>query len=83
FKTDGWVRAANFSPEGDKIVIGEGRRARVISLTEKDEEGKPKILAEFNIGREVYAANFSPEGDKIVIGGGYPIGMVTVIGEKE
>ncbi|MGC8981415.1 MAG: WD40 repeat domain-containing protein, partial [Minisyncoccia bacterium] len=68
FKTNYPVNTANFSPEGDKIVIGSRDGVvRVISLTEK-EDGEPKALAGFNIGDAVYAANFSPEGDKIVIG---------------
>jgi hypothetical protein len=52
YKAGGVVRAANFSPEGDKVVIGsyDDRMMRVISLTEKDEQGKPKVLAEYKAG---------------------------------
>ena len=76
------VLAANFSPEGDKVVIGSGdNMMRVISLTEKDEEGKPKVLAEYEAGGPVLVANFSPEGDKVVIGGSD--NMMRVFGPKE
>ena len=82
FQAGSFVYAANFNPEGDKIVIGsdEDHMARVISLTEKDPEGKPKVLAEFQAGGVVWAANFNPEGDKIVIGSGDR--MARVIGEN-
>jgi hypothetical protein len=52
YKAGGAVLAANFSPEGDKVVIGSGDDSmmRVISLTEKDEQGKPKVLAEYQAG---------------------------------
>ena len=78
YKAGGGVWAANFYPEGDKVVIGSGDgMMRVISLTEKDEQGKPKVLAEYEAGGAVWAANFSPEGDKVVIGSGD--GMMRVI----
>ena len=69
FEAGGDVRAANFSPDGEKVVIGStDYMMRVISLKEKDEEGKPKVLAEFEAGGYVLAANFSPDGEKVVIG---------------
>ena len=70
YKAGGNVYAANFSPEGDKVVIGSESMMRVISLKEKDKEGKiiPIVLAEYEAGGTVWAANFSPEGDKVVIG---------------
>ena len=72
------VWAANFSPEGDKVVIGSAdKMMRVISLTEKEGE-KPKVLTEYQAEGRVYAANFSPEGDKVVIGS--EDGMMRVIG---
>ena len=72
YQAGGEVFAASFSPEGDKVVIGSygDRLMRVISLTKKDEQGKPKVLAEYQAGGGVLAANFSPEGDKVVIGSG-------------
>jgi WD40 repeat protein len=74
--------AANFSPEGDKVVIGSSDgMMRVISLKEKDEQGKPKVLAEYQAGGRVRAANFSPEGDKVVIGSGDDR-MMKVLGPK-
>jgi DNA gyrase/topoisomerase IV subunit A len=81
YPAGGTVRAANFSPEGDKVVIGSGggdNMMRVISLKEKDKEGKPRVLAEYKAGGWVWAANFSPEGDKVVIGS--EDGMMRVIG---
>ena len=73
---------ANFSPEGDKVVIGSGDgMTRVLSLTERDQEGKTKVIAEYQEGSPVYAANFSPKGDKVVIGS-YD-GMMRVLGEKK
>ncbi|GIW67157.1 MAG: hypothetical protein KatS3mg096_025 [Candidatus Parcubacteria bacterium] len=74
FNVEGAVYEANFSPEGDKIVIGSSdKMMRVLSLTEGkiDERGilRPKVLAEFKTEGVVYTANFNPEGDKIVIGG--------------
>ena len=54
---------------------------RVISLKEKDEEGKPKVLAEFEAGGYVRAANFSPDGEKVVIGSGDDH-MMRVIGRE-
>ena len=73
YKAGGYVWAASFSPDGDKVVIGGyDKMMRVISLTETetDENGntKPKVLAEYEAGGWVYAANFSPDGDKVVIG---------------
>jgi hypothetical protein len=50
------------------LEVIDDRMMRVISLTEKDEQGKPKVLAEYEAGGVVRAANFSPEGDKVVIG---------------
>ena len=45
YRTRGRVEAANFSPEGDKVVIGTSRgKVMVISLTERDEEGKICLL---------------------------------------
>ena len=42
YKAGGAVWAVNFSPEGDKVVIGSGDgMMRVISLTKKDGQGKP------------------------------------------
>jgi len=56
YQAGGAVWAANFSPEGDKVVIGSGDdMMRVLSLTEKDKEGKPKVLAKYKAGGWVCA----------------------------
>jgi len=70
YQAEGKVYTANFSPEGDKVVIGTHDKMKVISLTATDEEGKiiPRVLAEYQAEGKVYTANFSPEGDKVVIG---------------
>jgi WD40 repeat protein len=60
------------------VIGSDDGMMRVISLTEKDKEGKPKVLAEYEAGGWVLAANFSPEGDKVVIGS--DDGMMRVIG---
>ena len=81
FEAGGWVSAANFSPDGEKVVIGSGdHMMQVISLKEKDEKGKPKVLAEFKAGGNVNAANFSPDGEKVVIGS--DDNMMQVIGRE-
>jgi WD40 repeat protein len=78
------VRAANFSPEGDRVVIGSSDgMMRVISLTEKDEQGKPEVLAEYKAGEPVWAVNFSPEGDRVVIGSGDGMMRVISLTEKD
>ena len=85
YKAGGEVFAANFSPEGDKVVIGSGgddSMMRVISLTEKDEQGKPNVLAEYKTGA-VLAANFSPEGDKVVIGSGDMMRVISLTEKDE
>jgi len=49
YQAGGEVYAANFSPEGDKVVVGNGDKMQVISLTERDEKGNiiPRVLAEY------------------------------------
>ena len=80
YQAEETVWAANFSPEGDKVVIGSSDGiVRIISLTEKEED-KPKVLAEYRAGGRVWSANFSPEGDKVVIGS--DDGMMRVIGQS-
>jgi WD40 repeat protein len=72
------IRKAIFSPDGDMMAIIFDSVARVVSLKERDEEGRLKILAEYQAEvRSFFDINFSPDGKMVVIGD--EDGYITVI----
>ncbi|GIW61748.1 MAG: hypothetical protein KatS3mg089_0600 [Patescibacteria group bacterium] len=42
-----FINLSNFSTDGEKVIIAYGKKIQLISLTQKDDEGKPKVLAEY------------------------------------
>lgn len=67
FGADGYIFDLEFSPEGDRIVLGgEDCKMRVIEAEVSGSE--PKVLAEYEADEWVTSVSFSPDGRSVMMG---------------